>query len=555
MAKPFCPACYPLKVRSHRNVYFEDFLDIFLTRLYASGIKAQLPRFPTWLSLTYFWYRIMELLRIVRFTSEFEKKDHWPRSWAVIEEARRRGIQIESILILGRVSTYYRMKFGSKYYYFDSLPSRFLHFRLDEKAYVKKKLLKAGFPASEGKLFWNVFPAMHYGKKLGFPLVVKPARGTHAYHVTAPINNEEELRRAITLAKQYQPRFIVERYLTGQLYRVTVINFHHVYVARRIAPNVVGDGVHTVDELIEIKNSDPARGETGQRDTTLHKIPVNGATDAALLRLGLTHAYIPKKDEQIVLHSKTSIGSGGDIFEETALLHPENKEMFRRAARLFGTDLVGFDVIATDLGRPYTEQVCGIIEANSIPMIDFHHYPSFGPPQNAAGALLDGIVADKRVRYLYPVMLPQRSLGTRLMWHLIDIIIPLMRPLVEGWILPWNLKRRQPFSVGWIRRDTVPEAAITHLKMNGFEVVRPGWLDRGEIIGLRKLLDHERQCHVRFFDDGEVRAHVEYAPEARPIAHLLEQGFHAAHDIMHALLHQYLEHRELRLHSVPEIAR
>lgn len=517
---------------------------MFLTGMYGNSARSQLPRFPAWCSVTHFWYRLMELCHIIRFSKELQKNDHWPRSWAVIEEAQRRGISIEQIKILGRVSTYYRIRFGSKRYYYDSLPSRFLHFRLDEKAYTKMRLLRYGFPASEGRLFWSAHHAMHYGKKLGFPLVVKPARGTHAYHVTAPIQNEEELRNAITLAKQYQPRFIVERFLSGQLYRITVVNFHHVYVARRIAPNVVGDGQHTIANLIEIKNSDPKRGETGQRDTTLHKIPLHGATDAALIRLGLTHEDVPGKDERIVLHSKTSIGSGGDIFEETELLHPENREMFRRAARIFGTDLVGFDVIAADLYRPYAEQVCGIIEANSIPMIDFHHWPAFGTPKNAAGTLLDGIVADKRVRYLYPVMLPERSLMTRFTWHCFDIFMPFARDFLLKFRLVRKLARRQRFPAGWLRPEVRPETAIAHLKMNGFEVVRPEWIDQGEIMGLRKLLDHERQCHIRFFDDGEVRAHVEYAPEARPIAHLVEQGFHAAHDIVHEFLHQFIERHD-----------
>src|SRR3989338_1866597 len=548
----YCAACYPNKVHSHRGIYLGDFVDILLGGFWSNKPRSQLPRFPWWFSVTHGWYKLMELCHIVHFSEQFDKKDHYPRSWSIIEAAKRCGIPIESVRILGRVSTYYRAKFGSKHYYFDALPSRFLHFRLDEKAYVKKKLLKHGFPASEGKMFWSKFHALHYGKKLGFPLAVKPARGTHAYHVTAPVQNEEELRKAIALAKQYQPRFIVERYCVGQLYRVSVINFNQVYTARREAPNVLGDGLHTVRELIELKNTDPRRGDTGQKDTTLHKIPLpspglrpssplgrgegEGAmttTDVALAHAGLTPGYTPLKGEKIVLHSKISIGSGGDIYEETPKLHPENREMFRRAARLFGADLVGFDVIADDLSRPYTDQQCGIIEANSIPMIDFHHYPAQGIPQDAAGALWVAILADKRVRYLYPVMLPQRSFWTRFVWHFLDVVVPHARDFLLRFRMVRKLTSRQRFPAGWLKPDIAPETAIAHLKMQGFEVVRPEWIDYGEITGLRKLLDHEKQCHIRFFDDGEVRAHVEYAPEARPIAHLLEQGLHAANDMVH----------------------
>ncbi|MBI2552625.1 hypothetical protein HYW17_04995 [Candidatus Uhrbacteria bacterium] len=557
MTQPYCPACYPNKIRSHAGIRLQAYLDILFQDFFSKKAVAQLPRFPKWFSAAHFWYKLMEMLGVVRFTAQFDRTEHWPRSWAIIAEARTRRISIESIKLLGRVSTYYRVKFGGKRYYFDAVASRFLNFHLDDKAWTKKRLLQAGFPASPGKVFWSAKHGRWFGKKLGFPLAVKPARGTHAYHVSAPVRTAEELARAINLAKQYDPRFIVERFLIGNLYRVTVINFNQVFVARREAPNVSGDGAHTVRELVKLKNTDPRRGETGQRDTTLHKIPLPPlnlplkkgekegvtTTEIALTAQGLTLDHVPAPGEKIILHSKPSIGSGGDIYEETPLLHPENREMFRRAARIFGTDLVGFDMIAEDLNRPYHEQNCGIIEANSIPMLDFHHYPTQGAPQNAAGALWDGIIADKRVRYVYPLMLPQRSLWTRLLWHFLDVAVPLVRDWVLRFAMTHKFLRRQRFHVGWIKPEVAPETAVAHLKMIGFEVVRPEWIDQGEITGLRKLLDHEKQCHIRFFEDGEVRAHVEYAPEARPIAHLLEQGFHAAHDIVHEFLHEFIERR------------
>ncbi len=541
----YCEACYPNQIRSHTGPYVAALMDYFMGIFLWRRAVPQIPLFPRWASPSHWWYGILILLRLITLEKKFDKKEHYPRSWCVIEEARRRGIPIEATRILGRITSYYRVKFGSKFFYFDGVPSRFLNYHLDDKDYVKERLLKNAFPATEGRAYWSAARAIAYGARLGFPLAVKPARGTHAYHVTSPVQTREELVRAVALAKEYCPRIIVERFQLGELYRVSVVHGTHVYVARREAPNVVGDGAHTIRELIAKKNSDSHRGEQGQKDTTLHKIPLTGTTDRALDRVGLTHDSIPGKGEKIILHSKASIGSGGDVIEETPLLHPENREMFRRAARLFGVDLVGFDIIAEDLSRPYTEQSCGIIEANSIPMIDFHHYPEYGEPQNVAGVLWDEILADSRVRYVYPVRL-KRSLWTRAFWHFLDLTMPAAQALLL-WIHYLATPRgRQEYSVGSIRSGASSEAAIAHLKLNGFEVLRPAWHDRGEVTGLRKLLDHERQCHVRFYQDGEVRAHVEYAPEARPFAHLFEQGFQAAHEVVHGLLHQFLDWREKR---------
>lgn len=524
-SEQFCPACYPAKVRSHFESKLEILIDVPLSRVTSKKPARQLPRYPAWCSFTHWFYRFMELVHVVRRTKEFHQKDHYPRSWVIIQEAQKRGIPIESISMFGRVATYYSATFGSKKYYFDALPSRFLNYHLDNKAFTKTRLLQQGFPASQGAAFWNSRRAFHFGKKLGFPLAVKPTQGTHAFHVTAPVNTDDELRAAIALAKKYQPNIIVEKYLEGSLYRVTIINFDHVFVARRIAPNIVGDGVHSVRELIGLKNTDQRRGITGQKDTTLHKIPINENTHAALARVGRTLDFVPAMSETVFLHNKKSIGSGGDIIEETDLLHPENKEMFRRAARVFGTDLIGFDVIADDLAKPYNKQSCGIIEANSIPMLDFHHNPSIGTSHDVAGALWDAILADKRVRYLYPHMLPERSLYTRLMWHFLDITAPIVRDFLVRFRIVRVLSKRQRFLVGILKPNISVASAIAFLKMNGFEFTRPGWVDYGEINGLRKLLDAKRQCHIRFFADNEVRAHIEYAPEARPIAHLLEKDF------------------------------
>ncbi|KKQ85683.1 MAG: hypothetical protein UT09_C0044G0001, partial [Parcubacteria group bacterium GW2011_GWF2_38_8] len=35
----------------------------------------------------------------------------------------------------------------------------------------------------------------------------------------------------------------------------------------------------------------------------------------------------------------------------------------------------------------FVEQHCGIIECNSLPFIDLHHYPLFGKPNNVASKL------------------------------------------------------------------------------------------------------------------------------------------------------------------------
>lgn len=50
------------------------------------------------------------------------------------------------------------------------------------------------------------------------------------------------------------------------------------------------------------------------------------------------------------------------------------------------------------------------------------------------------------------------------------------------------------------------------------------WKDQDEIVSVRKLVDFERQYHLRIFSDGEIRGHYEYTPESHPRWHMKEVG-------------------------------
>ena len=475
------------------------------------------------------------MVGFAHFETDCPQTEHTARSWIALQEAKRRGLTVEHLHVLGRPSTEYRVHFGSRRFYFDLIPTRVLHDALDDKAFVKKTLATSNFPVAEGRVFWNKKRAARYGRTLGFPLAVKPAHGTRSQHVTAPVNSPEELHMAIGIARAYGGRFIVERYIDGELYRVTVINRTDVFVTQRLAPQIVGDGRHTIAELIAMKNTDPRRGGTHDRHATLHRITVNPTFESLLADQGMTTTSIPDPDAVVLLSKKRSSGSGGDLIEQTAELHPETREMFRRAAALFGVDVVGFDFIAQDIRIPYRQQHCGILEANSLPFIDFHVNASEGPMQPIAERLWDSVIADSRVGSIRPrVTTHDRPFR----------VMALMIPVVVGRVLIYlNLadNERQPFLLGRIHSTASPERVIAHLKERGFEAMPLAWDDAGQVASIRKLLSHELQCHVRIFADRQVRAHIEYAPEARPWAHLFEHGLRHPDGLLQSDLDGLLE--------------
>lgn len=551
--KGYCQSCYPKKIRSHALSYSSELIFWFFQKISIGKNKGKyisFPRWPAWCSLTHWLHLSLAAIGFLKFIDEPKREDHLYRSWLCLEEGRRRGIKIEAIKLGKRVTEYYRACFGNRRWYYDGVPCLESNTDIDDKIVVKEKLLAAQLPAAEGKLFWREKPAVAYGLALGFPLVVKPGRGTHAYHVTAPVNSEAELVQAIRVAKQYQPRFIIERYLAGQLHRLTVIARQHVFACRREGPNVVGDGTKTIKELINLKNQDPRRSPPGISYTTLHQIPLNEATEKFLAKQNLSLKTIPATSQKIRLWKKDSIGSGGDIEELTSVIHPDNIAMALEAADIFGSDLIGFDFICEDLRKSWREQNCGILEANSLPYIDFHAVPSLGEPQPIAEAIWDGILSSSRILAVH-----QEYLGSEFLWRFIKWVY---RPFLRRW---YNLivgrfflkHRRQDFLMGILPQNVTHKDFDNFLRRRGFEDVPLSWIDPGEQINVRRLADSKRQYHIRVFNDREIRGHLEYAPESRPVAHLMELGFDPAGEYLSRLFDDFLSWYERQMHRLKKI--
>ena len=94
----------------------------------------------------------------------------------------------------------------------------------------------------------------------------------------------------------------------------------------------------------------------------------------------------------MTLNQKVSRSYGATTSDMTPVTHPENVKLFEKIGRVLGDSLVGIDFIVNDISKPWTEQKrCGVIECNSLPFLDLHHYPFTGTPRDAAGALWDAV--------------------------------------------------------------------------------------------------------------------------------------------------------------------
>ena len=110
---------------------------------------------------------------------------------------------------------------------------------------------------------------------VGFPLVIKPVNGNHGRGITTDINSMEEALIAFKEAKEISRLVIVEKFITGDDYRLLVIN-NKLVAAARTPAHVIGDGKSTIQELVDEVNKDERRGYGHEK--VLTEISINSLT-------------------------------------------------------------------------------------------------------------------------------------------------------------------------------------------------------------------------------------------------------------------------------------
>ena len=149
----------------------------------------------------------------------------------------------------------------------------------------------------------------------------------------------------------------------------------------------------TIKKLIDEKNSHPWRGNPEQLDCTLHKVEINDHLKNILANQHVQLNTKLKKGMKIYLSVKMNNGNGADVTNATAAIHPENEKLFLKIHKLLNLPLSGLDFICQDVSIPWQSQKFAIIENNSLPYIDAHHYPSIGDPINAASKIWDCVLS------------------------------------------------------------------------------------------------------------------------------------------------------------------
>lgn len=384
----FCLACHRPKITHWQNwvdasvtLFFPKFLTL-LSRHLDHHFAGALPR-------------LFMALHLARFEALSDEIKIEPRTKLFTDVARQNGATVEILKTRFGYTDHLRITLNGQAVYFDTLPiAEFANERnaadVDDKKNCTQILRDGGFPVlpSHSFWFWQRKKALRFARQIGFPVVVKPRAGSVARHVTTNIKNEIELELAIDHANEFSPYFLVEKYQADCfVHRATMIDGDFVACAKQLPAHVIGDGQRTIAELIEQKNADPRRD-----DKFYHKL----IADESFLR-GQTlttadlpaQAGVPAKDQTVFLQQDPFMRHGGDIAELTDEVHPDNVKLFTDIASHFGLKIIGLDFMIKDIAKSWREQPCAVLEVNTVPCIEMHHYPIYGTPRDVAKKIFE----------------------------------------------------------------------------------------------------------------------------------------------------------------------
>lgn len=255
-----------------------------------------------------------------------------------------------------------------------------------DKDLTKRLLHAAGVPVPMGRPAATTDDAWAVALDVGLPVVVKPQDGNQGKGVTVNITERAQLDEAFRVAAEYG-EVMVERFLPGHDFRLLVVGNQLVAAARREPPQVLGDDIHTVRELVDLVNLDPRRGEG--HATPLTKIRLDDIAVARLTTQGLTPDSVPPKGQRIILRNNANLSTGGSATDVTDDVHPDVAARAVAAAQMVGLHICGVDLVCESVLHPIEEQAGGIVEVNAAPGLRMHLAPSYGKPRAIGQAMVD----------------------------------------------------------------------------------------------------------------------------------------------------------------------
>ncbi len=289
-----------------------------------------------------------------------------------------------------------------------------------DKELTRKLLRTIGVPCPEGRPVESAEDAWEAAEEVGLPVVVKPQYGNHGRGVATNLQSKEQVIAAFHAAREEGSSIILEQHAPGDDYRLLVIGGKLVAAARREPAHVIGDGISTVQQLIDKVNLDPRRSDG--HSTVLSKIKIDAVALGVLAEQGLTPDCVPALERKVLVRRNANLSTGGTATDVTDLVHPDIARQAIEAARIVGLDIAGVDVVAQDIMQPLQGQRGVVVEINAGPGLRMHIEPSAGLPRPVGQAIIEMMFPEQsngRVPVVGVTGVNGKTTTTRLIAHII----------------------------------------------------------------------------------------------------------------------------------------
>lgn len=257
-----------------------------------------------------------------------------------------------------------------------------------DKEETNKILADLGLPVPRQILVQNRDEAVRAAKRLGYPVVIKPLDGNHGRGISIGLDQDEDIAEGFDFAQEHSKSrsIIVETYITGFDHRMLVVDGELVAVSKRVPGHVVGNGLDSIEALIDTVNSDPRRGVGHEKALT--RIELDSKALEHIKEKDYTPETVLPDGETLFLRSTANLSTGGTAVDVTDSVHPDNRDMAVRAVMAIGLDVGGVDFLSSDISQSYKDNGAGICEINAAPGFRMHVSPSEGTSRDVAGAVM-----------------------------------------------------------------------------------------------------------------------------------------------------------------------
>ncbi|PTD13692.1 hypothetical protein [Flavobacterium columnare] len=317
-------------------------------------------------------------------------------SWMILQKSKE--MQIESKFLIPDVEDFIELKKGEKRVVINRAISPFLthisgaltenkiacNYLLQENSYPIPAFIFASEIGKNELLFMKKFA----------PIVVKPFDTNKGAEIHMNVQNENQLKEALDNVKKVSTQAILQQQATGLDYRFLVIDKQVAGVLWNEWPSVIGNGVHTIERLVQFENEKRTTTKTvvyEKPTEMLAEIPMEGLS-ALLEKSKRKLSDILPKGEKIYLGNCGNGWTGSVAHDATDIVHPSISKKVIELINFLEVDIAGLDVRCDDITKPLENSGFNVIEVNTRPSLVDHEFPLFGKSRN---------VTEKYLEYLF----------------------------------------------------------------------------------------------------------------------------------------------------------